>query len=79
MKAHFVGGGFGGQNTGWRGYPWRAPNTEFDRILFCSSEPQLWDFVNDPVGLKGPDGIAAPDKGNVEVPFFDFVVTVPPC
>ena len=32
--------------------------------------------MNDPVGLKGPDGIAAPDKGNVEVLFFDFVVCV---
>ena len=43
-------------------------------FFFQCSEPQLWDFVNDPVGLKGPDGVAAPEKGNVEVLFFDFVV-----
>jgi hypothetical protein len=51
-----------------------APNTNLDRIQFCSSEPQLFDYVNDPVGLVGPNGIAPPAGGNVKVSFIDFVV-----
>ena len=47
----------------WIGYPWNA--TQVRGLKFCSSFPQLFDYVNDPKDLVDGNGVNV--EANAEV------------
>ena len=75
LKAHIVCNGLPSQAAGWSGYPWSCPG-HFSGVRFCSSKPQLFDYVNDPyhLTLSSNAGAPAPAVANITVPFRNFNV-----
>jgi hypothetical protein len=67
FQAHLLCEGF--QSVGeqgleeWEGWPWN--HSFLPGIKFCSSVPQLFDYINDPANLVHADGTEA--KANVRV------------
>ena len=67
LKAQLMCEGFysdGEKSIGeWRGWPWNIP--ELPGVKFCSSHPQMFDYINDPKNLVDAEGEAV--KANVKV------------
>jgi hypothetical protein len=54
LVGHFICEGFiphaASENKWWRGWPWSDSN--LSGLSYCSSIPQYFDYINDPLGLK---------------------------
>jgi hypothetical protein len=54
LMGHFICEGFiphaASENKWWRGWPWS--DSQLPGLSYCSSVPQYFDYINDPLGLK---------------------------
>jgi hypothetical protein len=54
LVGHFICEGFiphaASENKWWRGWPWS--DLQLPGLSYCSSVPQYFDYINDPLGLK---------------------------